>query len=139
MKSLSSKIAVTAKLSTIISKVASLSSQLNSNLISVNCNFQYTFKPFLGILSTIISSSTISIFERQQYSCKKDIWLQYLLHFYCLFSNGSFLIAFGYPTPQQERDLLILNAMTKHNTISNYFFEDTIMEMISQSKTNNYQ
>lgn len=82
---------------------------------------------------TVVFKTSTSIFKAQRFLYRKDIWLRYVLHFYCLFSNTNALMALGYPSPQQEHDLLILNALSRRSAPSNFFPEDTIMEMISQS------
>lgn len=91
------------------------------------------FTAFTVVLKTITST-----FTRPRFYGRKDIWLRYAVHFCCLLFSVHNIRAFGYPTPQQEHDLLILNAISRRSTPTHFFPEDTIMEMISRSNNDHF-
>lgn len=59
----------------------------------------------------------------------KDKWLSLLL-IYVLTPNS--VCAVGYPTAQQEHDMLILDALSRRSG-TGYYGENSVMEMLSRS------
>lgn len=62
----------------------------------------------------------------------KDKWLSLLL-IYALAPNGCNVVcALGYPSAQQEHDMLILDALSRRSG-TGYYGENSVMEMLSRS------
>ncbi|XP_058987047.1 serine proteinase stubble isoform X3 [Musca domestica] len=70
--------------------------------------------------------------KRRRHACKKDTWLRWTFEIMCLFVHSSHsLSSLGYPTPQQEHDLIILDALSRRSG-PGYYGENSVMEMLAR-------
>lgn len=67
--------------------------------------------------------------------CKKDTWLRWAVEIVCLLvHSGHALNSVGFPTAQQEHDLIILDALSRRSG-TGYYGESSVMEMLARSIT----
>lgn len=72
---------------------------------------------------------------KRRHACKKDTWLRWTFEILCLFVHSSHtLSSLSYPTPQQEQDLIILDALSRRSG-PGYYGENSVMEMLARSIT----